>query len=150
MLRANSVISLAAVREALLDAEAIRRMAERYPLRYWEWMRAHSAARDRARAFMRGNGELRPLPDLARLEWTNRSPLASLPLPDEAHPVSGVCLSRRASRGSQDREPGQTSSVIPKKPSAGIVLVRAQGLGSHHEGDHKPNWGGQRHHECQQ
>jgi hypothetical protein len=73
MLRANSVISLTAVREALLDAEAIRKRAERDPLRYWEWMRAHSAARDRAGATMRDNGELQPQANLARLERTNRS-----------------------------------------------------------------------------
>src|SRR5580693_9511033 len=78
MLRATSVISLTAVREALLDAEAIRRMAERDPLRYWEWMRAHSAARDRADATMRGNGELQPQANLARLERTTRSPPSPL------------------------------------------------------------------------
>ena len=99
MLRANSVISLTAVCEALLDAEAIRRRAERDPLRYWEWMRAHSAARDRAGATMRGNGELQPQANLVRLERTNRSPVAPLPLPDEAHPVSGACLSRRNATG---------------------------------------------------
>jgi hypothetical protein len=79
MLRANSVMSLTAVREALLDAEAIRRRAERDPLRYWEWMRAHSAARDRA-ATMRGNEELQPQANLARLERTNRSPRRPLTL----------------------------------------------------------------------
>jgi hypothetical protein len=80
MLRANSVISLTAVREALLDAEAIRRRAERDPLRYWEWMRAHSAARDRAGATMRGNGELQPQANLVRLEGTDRSPVRPLTL----------------------------------------------------------------------
>ena len=41
-------------------------------------------------------------------------------------------------------ESAQTSSVVPKKPSAGIVLVQAQNLGSHHrnEGGQKPNGGG--------
>ena len=38
----------------------------------------------------------------------------------------------------------QTSSVVPKKPAACVVLMQAQDLGSHHrnEGGHKPNWGG--------
>ena len=89
MLRANSVISLTAVREALLDAEAIRRRAERDPLRYWEWMRAHSAARDRAGATMRGNGELQPQQTWFALNGPIVPPVAPLPLPDEAHPVSG-------------------------------------------------------------
>jgi hypothetical protein len=73
MLRANSVISLTAVREALLDVEAIRRMAERDPLGYWEWMRAHSAALDRAGAAMRGNGELQPQANLGCCQTKTRS-----------------------------------------------------------------------------
>jgi hypothetical protein len=32
---------------------------------------------------------LQPQANLVRLERTNRSPVAPLPLPDEAHPVSG-------------------------------------------------------------
>jgi hypothetical protein len=50
----------------------------------------------------------------------------------------------RPGRGSQNRESSQTSCVIPKKPSARIVLMQAQDLGSHHrnEGGHEPNRGG--------
>jgi hypothetical protein len=53
------------------------------------------------------------------------------------------------SQSSQNGESAQTSSVVPKKPAAWVVLMQAQDLGSHHrnEGSHEPNWGGYRLHE---
>ena len=67
----------------------------------------------------------------------------------DLHPRHSQFLATECDRpghGSQNRESGQTSGAIPKEPSARVVLLQAQELGSHHrnEGGHKTDWGGAR------